>query len=568
MAVRKTSHHHVRSDFSNPLGPIKTILLLCLTFSILEIVLVEGMELLAGGSKASTAGSRLTGAAGHATNLADTGRPGEQTAFHTQHGGSLDSTRDLKGAPANPTAGQHFDPVAQPQIALKKDKGHGWFSKLKSMLKDMFSFNWTRRFFRWLWHGDEEPYHYEVIPHGYAQPYLYPGHSVPPRYVFPPGHISRENAPETYIGSHNHKAYIYLRDKPITTPLPNSAHMTHVEYLPGFIQTYNYIKPGDNSLFRALAEIKYHNQESHMHVQTEIFDYMKDNRHKFQHLLPDNGKDYSTRVFDYINALAHQTHPPDDLVLAAFAESNKYNLAFVSDTKPSAFAGQYRFNPSSHEYRGIILNGQNYDLLRSFHGYGQPYVHPRHIFPPGSHITPENAPYVPIGDHNRVAHQHLSRIKVATSVPDSVYTTPVEYLPGYIRTHDYIQKGEESFFRALSAIKWPGNQEGHLLIKGEIIKYMQNNPEKFNRFLPNNGMEYESKVLAHVNMSPQQRQALGVGYQLETAAFAEKNKLNVAFVADTQPDVSAFTHHFDTSHPGLYCGIILNNHNFELLKSL
>ncbi|KAA1108179.1 hypothetical protein PGT21_003060 [Puccinia graminis f. sp. tritici] len=385
MAARKANphvSHYPPIISSNPLS-IKALLSLCFTLMFLEGALVAGMEGFATtGFKASSSASRITENSGRANNLAEVGKPGESSVLHNQHGHSVGSPnlngengRDLlHRVGSNPTRGQNFDPVSQLRLSVipKKQKSSSWIKRqwkeLQALLKKMFNLDWTRNFFRGIGRaisGKSQqpvggPHQYSAIPHHqYNQPYVHPG------YTFDPGHAVPAGGGN--IGGLQQMAPEYLHGIRMRAKLSESAFTMPVKFLPGYMRTNRYIEPDQESFFRAISTIKYGTQDSHALVKDEIFEYVKANPQKFERFLPDDGREYKNKVFEYIYNKTPERRliSGHGLEMMAFAEGNKLNIAFAADTKDYVSTVMYPFGQPNHDHHGIIFINNNYEILRN-----------------------------------------------------------------------------------------------------------------------------------------------------------------------------------------------------------
>ncbi|KNE96176.1 hypothetical protein PSTG_10592 [Puccinia striiformis f. sp. tritici PST-78] len=178
--------------------------------------------------------------------------------------------------------------------------------------------------------------------------------------------------------------------------------------------------------------------------------------------------------------------------------------------------------------------------------------------PPG---TPPRTPPRALAGIDNTLHT-LGRTKIVPYVYDLPYGqwAPIEYLPGYLKTQNFIKTDGMCLYRSYAQLIL-GDQERWLEVQDKIIEYITKNPKDFIEFMEFEGTD--SEKLQHYIWKLKNG---GWGGHQETHAFAQAYDKNILIVSRSPVSVMTSVHQPVKPKDQQFLAIILEFDHYELLK--
>jgi hypothetical protein len=154
----------------------------------------------------------------------------------------------------------------------------------------------------------------------------------------------------------------------------------------------------------------------------------------------------------------------------------------------------------------------------------------------------------------------LANIRITTqSPPASATLKPLKYLPGYSTTEHFIKKDGNCLFRTFAHFQY-GDQEKHIQVRQEMIKYIEANPFEFQDFVEGEDSKPEIRLRKYLY-----KMKNGAwGDELSIKALSEAYDLNVVVVSVSDTSMYAQLHVGNKGTAG-FNGAYLQNEHYELL---
>ncbi|KNZ55080.1 hypothetical protein VP01_2770g3 [Puccinia sorghi] len=159
-----------------------------------------------------------------------------------------------------------------------------------------------------------------------------------------------------------------------------------------------------------------------------------------------------------------------------------------------------------------------------------------------------------------LALKTLKDTPITTNHLEGATWAPLDFLPGYERSNNYIGADGNCLFRAFAKFKYD-DQGKYADVKTEIIEYMKNNPDKFGQFFQGEGTNLDK-----VNRRVAELEGGAWGDQPEIEAFVNRYEMNVVAVSKSPQSLWVNVHHSPNPAQDNFKGIVLENDHYELLR--
>ncbi|OAV94029.1 hypothetical protein PTTG_27126 [Puccinia triticina 1-1 BBBD Race 1] len=166
--------------------------------------------------------------------------------------------------------------------------------------------------------------------------------------------------------------------------------------------------------------------------------------------------------------------------------------------------------------------------------------------------------YFPSSEH---AYRTLSGIRITTPQPPlaSARVTPIKSFPGYSKTEGYIKMDGNCLFRTFAHFKY-GDQERHIQVRKEMIKYIETKPMEFQDFVE--GEESEPELRLKNYLLKMENGAWGD--EISIKALSEAYGLNIVVLSISNFSIHAQLHVVNERTQD-FKGAYLQNEHYELL---